>query len=251
VCDSFGGHAQTDDASDPLRAAIEKGEVGILDGFAGRFVRGETTLYGGTFQAQSSTGPAPGSPLHTAQIPDGNVVAALDPSSAKTQLFVHSVAAKNYIQFAQESDPNVTSVFMILGEDTTGGLSATCTSCFPKLNLQPQAIDVDNLSVSAPTEWAGELRISATAHLRAIAPCTMTYDELATVDARTAGNFAPSGDEMVWHKAAVYNDAPNEQCGNATQYTVDLFIATTHPWDFGVRNYVAGQTTYVCHQDHP
>jgi hypothetical protein len=254
-CDAHGGQAQLDSTTDPTEKAIEQQAASFLDGYVGQFVRGEAVLYTGTMDATTGNDVAPGSPAGSATMKGGGMFGALTLSTGSSQLMVLDPAQQNYLIFSQSSGSPQTSVSPIFGYLTTGGNLVTCASCFPSLSKRPASIDVTSLSATAQTEWEGEVYANVAANLTAVAPCSITYADIAAVNGKSdvvsGASFQAEGPDMVWHMSGVYNDAPNLQCGNATPYTLDLYVTTATPWDFGVRNYTAGATTRVCHQDPP
>jgi hypothetical protein len=249
ICAPGAGYAQLDVTSDTTQTAVEKQQADALDHLVGRFVRGETPLLRGTLQAHDNASALGPPTSKDADIPLGDAFATFeDGGSGTTQLFVHHLATKQFVQLAQHGGAS-TDIYMILPEGTTGGRFGTCDACAPAFSPAPDSVDIADAQVSYQGAYSvTPMTISVTTSLAAVPPCSLTFADLAPM---APDSFVLEGAEMVSHVSSIYVVDPNAQCSDATPYTIDLYVNANAPWIFGVRNYKAGVTQQVCHQDPP
>jgi hypothetical protein len=195
-----GGAAGDASASAMAQEAAEQSGLSTLDEYVGQYLRGEALIYQGTISAHDNQGlglppPSPGQAGFTDQtIPEqpafatlttgGQVLVNGQVMSGAMQLTDHGTTSHQYVGFFQsKSEPNVTTVSIILGDNAYGGDQAQCTSCAPDLSTLPTSIDLKAfkgtaivpVSDSSGVSHNFTLEVDATTSLTALAPCALTF----------------------------------------------------------------------------
>lgn len=244
-----------------VQGIAEADGLGKLDRLVGRFLREEAVVYHGTIEATQS----PGADAKT--LPEQGAIAGLtrgneellggEGFSGADVLVVHGVDSDAYVQFSQvKEQPGVTWVGTILGDDSVGGDTTSCTDCAPAFAELPAKISFESLTATSTIQVNDEtgtpqdvtLEVDASATLDAVDPCELTFEDLLLVNHGTGPlHFVQEGDEMVLHDAGVAPIPPSApgMCGG-TAYTIDLYVNLSDLADFGVRNYEPGEVGVDC-----
>jgi hypothetical protein len=237
------------DYDTPVAKQAKTAGLALLDGYVGKYLRGDSTVYRGTMSAHDNQSVLDESisgtsgHTHDQSVPLGIAVASLTLAGDTATLAVHGVTSLKFVDLWQDtkSPSTTTSVGIILGDGESGGNSGTCSGCVPSFIARPPTIDFANIEstqVVNLTSGIGTrahdvtLHTYATAHLTLVTPCELTFEDIAGLSGVA---FTPQGDDMVseFHGSAYSED---EYCGIA-YYTIDLYINAANLADYGVRNF--------------
>jgi hypothetical protein len=229
--------------------------LAVLEGFLGPYLRGDVPVYVGTLTAhdnQGVLGPPPtdgGAPGYENQsIPEGAAVAALVVAGDAATLTVHSLSQHKYLLLEQEkTSPGVTSIGIILGDALGGGNSGLCHACVPSFQAAPTTIDfsgangtsVVNLNRFGSTNDNVTLRTYAAANLTLAPPCTLTFEDLAELNATGGLTFALAGTEWVaaWSGVSLQRESsPYGWTYCDVPFTAELYVNAKNLAEYGVRN---------------
>jgi hypothetical protein len=250
-------------ADSTVQGIAEGGGLGKLDRLVGRFLRQEAVVYHGMIEARETQ-----SPGGTAQtLPQQSAIAGLtrgneellggEGFSGADVLIVHGVESGAYVQFSQvKEQPGVTWVGTILGDNSVGGDTTSCTDCTPAFAEFPAEISFESLTATSTIQVNDEtgtpqdvtLEVAASVTLDAVAPCDLTFEDLILVNHGTGPlPFVQEGDEMILHDSGVAPIPPTApgMCGG-TAYTIDLYVNLSDLADYGVRNYEPGEVGVDC-----
>lgn len=261
-----------------VQAYAEANGLAYLDAFVGSYLRGDSTVYTGTLSAEDNqsvlgTDCNGGSQAcHDQSIASGPAVASLAVASGEATLTVHSLGAHKYVVFSQShTEPDVTTVGIVLPDTGAGGNTGTCSGCAPSFLKKPASIDVQNLVSTAyvavnPGVDAGPgvvddagivvdayagvpLDTHASTSLTLATACDLTFDDLVELNSlgppstsgssgQTSYNFVARGDQMVAVvQGSVYTYSEDAGTGCTTAYSIELYVSTTNLADYGVQNY--------------
>jgi hypothetical protein len=222
--------------------------LAFLEGFLGPYVRGDVSVYGGTWAAHDNQGvlgppPMDGSTGYENQtIPEGPAVAALAVTSTDATLTVHSLTQHEYMILEQaQSTPGVTSIGIILGDTVVGGNSGTCSGCVPAFRDKPMAINfhgvsatsVVNIDVYSDADNV-TLHTYAAANLELLPPCSLTFEQVAELNASSGVVFAQVGSQWVAEWSGVATAGPPYYC--SVPFTIELYVSASNLAEYGVGN---------------
>ena len=147
-------------------------------------------------------------------------------------------------------------------------LRATCSGCAPTFWTRPAAIAFDLTASGTVTSESSDGSIlsysanaTATVQLAIVPPCTLTFDDLKTLNQGAGiGRYAVTGlsvftltgGEWVYHAVGSVptNQPPAQgQCSGGVSYlgySIDLYVNAANLADYGVRNYAPGGTSVLC-----
>jgi hypothetical protein len=242
------GRPETPALDSSLEAYVEGQARLMLEGYVGVYLRGETTVYRGTFGAndnQGVLGPEGGTDgFKNQRFPVEAAVAALSVDSRSSSLAVHGIAAKQYVVFEQEGGSSTTSVSILLPDSSVGGNTGVCERCVAPFATRPSSIAFSNITSSqtvnlGATGTANDdvtLHTTATAALERIAPCGVTFEDLEELNGASGLLFsAQDGDWVV----DLTGQTPDPSDGSLVTYSLELYVNMDNLADYGVRNYSA------------
>lgn len=259
--------------------------MAVLDRLFGQYLRGDIVVYHGTMRGHSSTTSPPGFPVVPEQdLAPGPALARLAVQTAWSGdwlqnpppppitgqvaiLLSHNLATAQYMAFQQaESQPSTTAATGITDDNSDNFLSTTCSDCAPSFEARPASLALSLTATGAVTMYQGNVSIevpvltTATLDLTAALPCSVTFNELVTLNSATGPNefadsfglwqFVLTGNEYVWHvQGAVLISSPSGlgRCdGQSVPYTIDLYVNASNLANYGVRNYVQMAPQQLC-----
>jgi hypothetical protein len=278
------------DGNASVQAKAEAEQMGVLDRLFGQYLRGDIVVYRGTMQGRRSiTAPAGYPAIPDEELASGPALARLAVQPAWSGdwvqtpqpppiagpvaiLLSHSVSAAQYMVFQQAEDqPGSTAAGSITDDNSDNFLVATCSDCAPSFWTRPATLAFSLTAKGTMSIWEGDVstggayydvpvQTTATVDITAAAPCSVTYDELVTLNGATGPNefadsfglwqFALSGTERVWHAQGsilVASPSAHGRCdGQAIPYTIDLYVKAANLAEYGVRNYVQLAPVQLC-----
>jgi hypothetical protein len=181
-------------------------------------------------------------------------------------LVIHSLAESKYLEIAQdEEDAARTWSSLIYPDNSTNGLSLSCLQCAPRLLDGPPTIALTGLFAGGTrmVEQQGDyvpmsISTACTAQLALANPCSLTWDELTTLNTADGPDglsidfalrsFTQAGPQMISHREGLWGK-PVERglCALAVPYQLDLWVDHDHPSNFGPRNFHADPPTTSAH----
>jgi hypothetical protein len=238
------------DASIEVQA--EAKQLSALDGIFGQYLRGDTHAYRGTVQARDTyvTIDSDGG-----SIPEGAAIASLAIEGSLATLIIHNTSQHEYVWLQQsKSQPGLTQVGVILGDNSVGGDIGTCSGCAPDFFGAPASLSIRGLiSSSAQSEIGADggnvpytVQTFLTASLDLSEPCSLELADLTELASpQSLPRFGDGGSDLVWHVQDQIITQGNP-CELANSYTIDLFVNPSNLADYGVRNFVAQMATPEC-----
>jgi hypothetical protein len=262
-------------------------ELAKYDALIGRFLRGDVKVYTGTVGAMTTVADTGGPTPHTAtnNIADGPALAMLDvrptaaydwtpslypapPAGSQTAvLVVHHLPTHSFLVFGQRQDldPDVTWSGVIRRDSAENALTRSCMGCVPRFASGPSSLSFDRALTTGKefataangAQMSVDVFTGAQASLDALAPCTLRWPDLATLNTSTGpaeisddpglGRFMDGGDEMVRHDGgALGGPTMRGTCADQTLYTIDLWVKKADLAAHGVRNFQVVDVVTTC-----
>jgi hypothetical protein len=253
-----------------VQSYAEAQGLAYLDSFVGSYLRGGVPLYTGTLAAHDNESVlgldcSGGSTACKDQsITEGPAIASLAVGDGGASLSVHSLAQHEYVVFQQSQGvADVTTVGLVLPDDSSGGNTGTCKGCVPSFGSMPKSITFENIESSAEVavnatpfgtdagavDAAGALlHTYASASLTVAEPCALTFNDLIELNTLNpistpygfaTPTFVLTGGQMVAElQGSVYAEG-SEGTGNycSTWYMIELYVDPSNLADYGVRSY--------------
>jgi hypothetical protein len=230
-----------------LQRSAEAQGLAFLKAFLRPYLDGQIPAYRGTLKAHDNQGvlgppPSNGSPgFENQSLPEGSAIAALSVTPTTATLTVHSLGDHEYLILEQDkSQPGVTSIGIILPDTVIGGNSGLCTGCVPSFRNKPEAIDIPGASGTSSVDLEGTgqtedatLHTYASANLELAEPSSLTFQEIAELNAALGVTFVPVGSEWEAELSGVVSST-NEYC--AVPFTLELYVSSSDFTEYGVRD---------------
>jgi hypothetical protein len=231
-------------------------EAAALYRFAGRFTRGDASIYRG---AVSASGHLEGRP--DVEVHDEHTVASLaaensaeaDASPWETGhdvLTIHWPSADHKLAMRQAFGvPHETVVTLPQVRDSTHGVFGTCSSCLAALGSVPEQLTIDLIALGANID-DDLVRVEVDGVLERAEPSTIAFADLYALryyfllePPGPWAEFVPVGENLVLARGGETREpvaAPpgneGDDCAIATEYTVDWFIDAACPARHGLAN---------------
>jgi hypothetical protein len=257
-----------------------------LDLLIGRYLRGEVTVYDGTTHAQDNRSALVNAEVYGPQpdsaIANGPALAllqvrpALDrdwdpanptPTGTTATLVVHGLPPdQHFILRQHSSEPGKTEVSLLSPVSTTATMATSCSDCAPNLSGTPANIAFTDLTAtgqlmifmgyaaSGGHDVDVTARVTASAELARLPPCSLTFDELMVLDSATGPNeidntlqaFQKNGREMSYETGGAFTVGGTAMCPLRQPYTIELYVDLDDLGHYGTRNFVAGTPAVSC-----
>ena len=248
-----------------LEAKAKRDAFEALDAAIGPFVRGESLVYDGTFEAKDNLSAAEDVPDDV--LPEGPAIASLvfdadATGNPRVGLTVTSRTDGSHLELFQAIRTPHDAQVGFPGSQFTSFASSgsqSCTECLADLANRPSYIHVD-LSANGlyPAQFGFSpipSLVTASGDLSVRSAASLTFADLRvlTLLRGALSGFVPHGTEVVDTVTnAIFAPAPvpphtsHLACSTETDYHVDRFIESLHPARFGVRNFRVDQPITVC-----
>lgn len=254
-----------------IMQAVAPEHLKELDRLFGRFLRGDASIYQGTFTARDNMGSL-GSTYQDGVMTNANVHASIawedkiywnGQHVAGWALSVRGPTHR--IRIAQSATaPGTSALSLVAPDKSPWGLTGTCAGCVATL-APTTASTLRIANVVANGKWGNDkpLEVSADGSLVRLPSTQLTFETLVAVadpyrDGATMAAFVANGTEMVRSVSQSFREPTPiptgktfHSCEKIANYRLDWFVDKTVLARHGLRNLVIESTQTCCNEGPP